>query len=283
MSLRDHELDYLRSVLTHSRTSWPAHWQAWALQGCAYRLGLLPPDRAASLARAMPSHMPLVPAGNHWEWQAAHCSADERSEVLQSIAQKLRARGELHGWRDELYACWGCREDDWPYPTPALFRLERAAFRYFGLRSHASNVNGITVDGRIWCGRRALNKATDPGMLDNLAAGGLPSGEDPLNCAVREVHEEAGLEPSIRDFRFKGSEIVVEDEVPEGWHSERLFVYDLLLADDERPLNRDGEVLEFLCLGLSEVVERIRAGEFTPDAACAIAKSALSGEMRLFD
>lgn len=283
MSLRDHELDYLRAVLTHSRRSWPAHWQAWVLQGCSYRIGLLPPDRAASLARAMPPHMPLVPAGNHWEWQAAHFSADERSEVLQSIAQKLRARGELHGWRDELYACWGCREDDWPYATPALFRLERAAFRYFGLRSHASHVNGITADGRMWCGRRALDKATDPGMLDNLAAGGLPSGEDPVQCAVREVLEEAGLARSVHDLRLQSSEIVLEREVPEGWHSERLFVYDLLLADDERPQNRDGEVSEFLCLELSEVVARIRAGEFTPDATCAIAKSALYGDMRQFD
>jgi len=35
-------------------------------------------------------------------------------------------------------------------------------------------------------------------------------------------------------------------------------------------------VSEFLCLEMSEVLSRLRAGEFTRDAACAIALYALS-------
>ena len=37
------------------------------------------------------------------------------------------------------------------------------------------------------------------------------------------------------------------------------------------PLNRDGEVSEFLCLPVSDVLRRLRQHEFTPDAACATA------------
>jgi hypothetical protein len=81
----------------------------------------------------------------------------------------------LRGWRNETFACWGWLEDDWPYTATELFRIERAAFRYFGLRSHAAHVHGMSPDGRMWCGRRSFNKATDPGLLDNLAACAIAS------------------------------------------------------------------------------------------------------------
>jgi hypothetical protein len=41
--------------------------------------------------------------------------------------------------------------------------------------------NGFTSEGHMWCGRRALSKATDLGMLDNVTAGGLLTCESALN------------------------------------------------------------------------------------------------------
>ena len=57
-----------------------------------------------------------------------------------------------------------------------------------------------------------------------------------------------------------------------GWHAERLHVYNLLLAADDKPVNRDGEVQEFQLAGAAEVSHWVRANEFTPDAAAAIAQ-----------
>ncbi len=266
---------YLRSLLAEARQAWPSEWQAWYLRGIQEPLGLMCLERAQYLSSAMPQHMPLVQVAQGWVWHADNFTAGERSQVLQGISQALKGKGQITGWRNETYACWGWIDSAWPYTRPELFRLERAAFRYFGLRSHAAHVHGLMPDARMWCGRRALHKSTDPGLLDNLAAGGLPAGEQPMQCAVREVFEEAGLEQCMNDFLPQTSEVLTERKVAEGWHSERLFVYNLQMTQDQRPNNLDGEVSEFLCLSLTEVIQRMKANEFTPDAAFAIAKTFL--------
>lgn len=46
---------------------------------------------------------------------------------------------------------------------------------------------------KIWIPRRAANKQTYGGMLDNTVAGGMATDEDPLGCVVRESEEEASL------------------------------------------------------------------------------------------
>jgi 8-oxo-dGTP pyrophosphatase MutT (NUDIX family) len=271
MKTVDVDLDYLRGLIAHARDPCPHGWQPWFLRGFDQPLGLLSPERLALLVPAMPSHMPLVRTGGCWVWYADTFSATERSLALQAIAQDLYEGGQLRGWRNESFACWGWIDEAWPYARAELFRLERASFRFFGLRSHAAHVHGITPDGRIWCGRRSLDKPTDPGLLDNLAAGGLPAGEEPVRCAVREILEEAGLERTANDLRGTVGEVITERAEPEGWHSERLFVYSVQVGAHEHPKNRDGEVSEFLCLDMPEVLQRMRAGEFTRDAACSIA------------
>ena len=272
------ETQYLQRLLADARQLPPPQWQAWYLRGIDEPLGLLSPARGETLVHAMPPHMPLVQSGQGWVWHADAYSNSERSLVLQHIAQDLHKQGEITGWRDENYACWGWLGSAWPYARAELFHLERAAFRYFGLRSHAAHVHGISSDGRMWCGRRSKNKATDPGLLDNLAAGGLPSGEQPQACAVREVFEEAGLTICVENLSAQALQILTEREVVEGWHSESLFVYELHVPNQVRPVNQDGEVSEFLCLNLREVIQRIRQNEFTIDAACAIAAWILSSD-----
>lgn len=232
---------------------------------------MLPVERIERLAAALPDRAPLLKVGEHYRWRAAHLSPSERSALLQSIAEELRDQGLITGWRGEAFSCWGHREDRWPYAQPELFRLERAAFRYFGLRSHAVHVHGLTRDGQMWCGRRALSKATDPGCLDNLAAGGIPAGEDAEQCAAREIFEEAGLTRLPSDLIGPRREVLTERQVPEGWHTERLFVFSLAIGPDEHPANQDGEVSGFHAFRAAEVIDLIQARSFTEDAACAIA------------
>jgi 8-oxo-dGTP pyrophosphatase MutT (NUDIX family) len=128
----------------------------------------------------------------------------------------------------------------------------------------------------MWCGRRSFSKATDPGMLDNLAAGGLPAGESLFLCGVREMHEEAGLDAAMARQAIAGGQVETCREVREGWHHENLWIYNLTLPTEFQPVNQDGEVSEFLCLSPRQVVQAIEAGSLTADAGAVIACSALS-------
>jgi 8-oxo-dGTP pyrophosphatase MutT (NUDIX family) len=46
---------------------------------------------------------------------------------------------------------------------------------------------------KIWIPRRAAGKQTYGGMLDNTVAGGMATGEDVVECLIRESDEEASL------------------------------------------------------------------------------------------
>lgn len=264
---------FLRTYLARARRLPPGSWVSWWLDGYPFPIGWMSVERAEHLARALPDDAPLERVGERYIWKAADLTSGQRSATLKPIAEELRDQGLITGWRDETYSCWGYRDDPWPYPQWELFRLERAAFRYFGLRSHAAHVHGITTDGLMWCGRRAQDKTTDPGLLDNLAAGGIPAGEDPKHCAAREVFEEAGLVRAPPDLIGPPIEVVTERTVPEGWHSERLFVWSLTVDPGECPANHDGEVSEYLAFDPATVISLIRSGALTDDAACAIAAS----------
>jgi hypothetical protein len=140
MEISEADLQYLRLLVEHARQPWPPDWKAWFLRGFDQVLGLLPPEKAVTLSHAMPKNMPLVETARGWIWYADAFSGAERSRVLQAIAIDLHQKDQLHGWRNETFACWGWLGNDWPYCAPELFRMERAAFRYFGLRSHAAHV-----------------------------------------------------------------------------------------------------------------------------------------------
>ena len=209
-------------------------------------------------------------------WDAQHLSPAQRSQDLALAAVALREQGLIRGWRDECYSHWGAISHDPDPAVPEWFRLERSAFRFFGLRSHAVHINGFTPDGRMWCARRALSKATDPGRLDNLAAGGLAADETILQCAVRELGEEAGLAPSLAQHIQRAGRITTARTEPEGWHDETLLVFNLCVPEAVVPHNTDGEVSEFVCLTPAEVMHRIKAADFSKDAACVIAQGILS-------
>jgi len=206
-------------------------------------------------------------------WDGHLLSATQRSQALALAAHALHADGLITGWRNECYSYWGCIASEPDPDVPEWFRVERAAYRFFGLRSHAVHVNGFTSDGRMWCARRSLTKATDPGRLDNLAAGGLSAGERVLQCAVRELYEEAGLSADLAQQVQSAGRITTARMEPQGWHEETLVVYNLHIPDGVRPRNIDGEVSEFVCLTPNEVIERIQQKDFSNDAACVIAKA----------
>jgi 8-oxo-dGTP pyrophosphatase MutT (NUDIX family) len=226
-------------------------------------LGYLSPPRARLLA----AHLtPTRIQAHRLDWDAGHWSAPARSVALQDALLRLRALGHLSGWRNEPFAlCVEGRE-------AALLKAERAGVYFLGMCSDAIHVNGFTADGRMWVARRSASKHVDPGLLDNLCAGGVAAGETIETCLQRELYEEAGICLRAEHLlRFCGTTEVgrVRDG---GWHVERLHVHNLLLQANEQPCNHDGEVQEFLLLTAAELAGLVDTKKSTPDAAAAIVR-----------
>jgi 8-oxo-dGTP pyrophosphatase MutT (NUDIX family) len=179
-----------------------------------------------------------------------------------------------------------------------LCSVERAASALFGIvtygchmsayvRSSLSSSSPSSVeDLKLWVPRRAATKSTYPSMLDNTVAGGIATGESPFECIVREAAEEASLPEELvrRKARSVGAVTYfhVRDERAGGETGllmpECQFVYDLDLTperqadgkDMERevtPKPEDGEVEGFELMGVSEVKDAMRKGEFKPNCA----------------
>src|SRR5688572_30125156 len=194
---------------------------------------------------------------------ASLADAPARGAALADVARALERDGAISGWRDETYAV-RMRPHDAP-----LCHIERAAMRFLGLTSAASHLNGYVsgADGlRIWIARRSATKSIDPGLLDTLVGGGIPSGQDAWQALLRECQEEAGIADALASRAAAAGVLEVCHEVREGLHSEILHVHDLEVAADFRPRNVDGEVSEFMLLSAAETADRIAKGEFTVEA-----------------
>ena len=231
------------------------------------KLGYLSAARARLLAHHL-EHTRLHT--DRLDWNASHWEINTRSEALQRVLLTLRDAGHLPGWRNEIFSFFAADSDR------PLLQAERAGFYFLGMRSDAVHVNGVTADGRMWIARRSASKTEDPGLFDNLCAGGLGADETPMQAVTRELYEEAGLRlRAAHNLRYAGS--VNVGRVREGgWHEERLRVYNLLLAAGEQPANQDGEVQDFQLLEATQIARLIASGQFTPDAAAAINKGLLT-------
>lgn len=185
------------------------------------------------------------------------------SASLAEVARGLAREGAIRGWRGETYAVRANAGEE------PLFHIERAAMRFFGLTSAAAHLNGFVLNDEnlaIWIARRAATKSIDPGMLDNLVAGGIASGQDAWQALLRECGEEAGIPLArARKARPAGA-LSVCQEVPEGLNRETLHVYDLELPADFAPRNTDGEVSEFLLFDAQALLERIERGGMAVEA-----------------
>jgi len=278
-ALGDADRQVLQSCLQQAMQPLPEEAMPWYLGEAHSPTGYLTPEHAKVLL-SLRQDWQRVPHGLRWDTpEKTHAS---RSLALANLAAELRDLGHVTGWRNEKFSYWPdaiILANGHPIePTDALsaaFEMERAAYRFFGLRAHAVHVNGFTEDGFLWCGRRSLTKATDPGMLDNIAAGGLPVGESLQTCGVREMAEEAGLSEALALTAVAQGQVTTCRSVPRGWHHETLWVYNLLMPADVQPVNQDGEVAEFSLLSPAQVVQAIASKRMTVDASCVLAHAVL--------
>lgn len=221
-----------------------------------------------SVARA---HLPALarwPQALQWVDGALTLTlpSTERTDFFTQANHRLHQDGLVIGWRDETYPVLA------QHDGRLLATFERAASRFWGTTTFGAHCNGYVADadGRpthLWIARRSYSKPTDPGLLDNLVGGGVPQGQTPAECVLREGWEEAGLAPAQMQGLQAGRRFRVARDVPEGFQLEEVSVFDLALPPGLQPVNQDGEVHSVALLPVAEALARAAAGEMTVDAA----------------
>ena len=179
----------------------------------------------------------------------------ERTEAVGRVVEALVARGVIARRHGEQYPVTAGDRGH------ALFLLDRAAVAYFGVRAFAQHMNGyVRRDGRIWMwvGRRAKNRWSAPGKLDNLVAGGLPHGVSLAENLQKEAWEEASIPASLAKQALPVGAVSYRTESKYGLRTDVLYCYDLELPVDFVPLCSDGETESFDLWPLERVAELVR-------------------------
>jgi 8-oxo-dGTP pyrophosphatase MutT (NUDIX family) len=182
---------------------------------------------------------------------------EHRNETLTNATKALRDQGvikQLHGEKFDIRN----RLSETP-----LCQIDRFAMPYFGCRSWGVHMNGFVrkIDGiHMWIAHRAKDKPTYPGMLDNMVAGGQPTGLGFRENMIKECGEEAGIPESIASNVIPIGTISYLYETNEGLKPDVMVNYDLELPQDFAPVCADGEVDRFELLPIAEVADIVRNG-----------------------
>src|SRR5438477_625674 len=194
------------------------------------RIGWLRRDNAAALARfdtvfaVEPERVALVASGD----------VDRVSAAVDEVVEALVAERNIPKWRNETFDVmprWG----DKP-----IFRLDRGAVPFFGVRAYGVHLNGYRRNGgelHLWIGRRAPDKRVAPNKLDNIVAGGIGNGHGIADTLVKEAEEEGGipLELIRRAVPVGAVSYCMETEL--GIRDDVLYVYDLDVPAGFAPQN----------------------------------------------
>ena len=183
---------------------------------------------------------------------------DHRSAAIGDVARDLYEAGVFAGWRNEWFPVLT------RFGASPLMRLERAAVPLFGVHGYGVHMNGFVRDGgrlKLWIGKRADDRPIEPGKLDHLVAGGIPLGMGVKQCLAKECEEEASI-PATLAARARPVGAIRYCMEHQGWlRNDTMFVYDLELPADFKPVNNDGEIASFRLMELDEVAEILSAGE----------------------
>jgi 8-oxo-dGTP pyrophosphatase MutT (NUDIX family) len=218
-----------------------------------HTVGWLDPARAARLSAFAPV---FDRAEGEIRLAATLAGCFARTAAVEEVTRALADEGLLSAWRDERYAVAV------EFGAAPLIDIERAAARYFGIRTYAVHVNGLVRGGSglaMWLARRSPVKAIDPGMLDNLVGGGIATGYGVLDTLRKEAWEEAGIPANVAARARPQGSIDICRQQPQGLQRETVFIYDLEVDADFTPANQDGEAVEHRRLAMSDAAKLIAA------------------------
>lgn len=178
-----------------------------------------------------------------------------RTAAMAAVVAALARDGLIRGQRGEMY-------DAAPHlGAPPLFAIERAAVPAFGIASCGVHMTGFVraPDGLwIWVPRRARDKSTYPGMLDNTVAGGQPAGLGIFENLIKECGEEAAIPPELARRALPVGAIAYCLETEEGLKPDTQFCFDLELPASFVPHPADGEMEGFALWPAARVLETVR-------------------------
>jgi len=182
-------------------------------------------------------------------------SCETVSRAVDEVVEALVAERRIPKWRSETFDVarrWG---------EAPIFRLDRGAVPFFGVRAYGVHLNGyrrIGHDYSLWIGRRASNKQVAPGKLDNIVAGGIGNGYGAAATLIKEAEEEASIDAELIGRAVSVGALTYRMETRIGIRDDVMFVYDLEVPADFEPMNSDGEIAGFELMPLSSILERIR-------------------------
>ena len=188
---------------------------------------------------------------------------------LLKTASNRRSFKVLEKWRNELYPVQG---------ISGKVTMERSGSALFGINSYGVHLTAYVRDGhqiKIWVPRRAANKQTYGGMLDNTVAGGISAGETALQSLIREAEEEASFAEDLIRHHAKPcgtvSYFFIRDEMAGGeaglMQPECQFVYDMEVGKQVIPKPNDDEVEGFQLWTIENVQDAMAEGRFKPNCA----------------
>lgn len=225
--------------------------RAMPLWAGEHRIGWLRRDNAEALAR----HHHVFQIGHHSAQLRVTGDADAISRTVDRVVDTLVTARLVPKWRNETFDVaprWG---------EPPIFRLDRGAVPFFGVRAYGVHLNGYRRDGdgySLWIGRRASNKQVAPDRLDNIVAGGIGNGYGAAATLAKEAEEEAAIPAALIARAVAAGALTYRMETKLGIRDDVMFVYDLEVPDDFTPTNGDGEIAGFELMPLTVVLERIR-------------------------
>jgi 8-oxo-dGTP pyrophosphatase MutT (NUDIX family) len=185
---------------------------------------------------------------------AAAEGAGARTQALARVAAHLATAGIVK-LRDEDFDVRAEPESE------VLARLDRGALSPLGVISHGVHVNGRVrrPDGlHLWVGWRSRDKSVAPGKLDNLVAGGVPSGLAPMQTLLKEAAEEASMPPALAAKARHVSRVSYRMTDGPGIRRDVLHCFDLDVPEDFTPVPADDEVERFELWPAERVLRRVR-------------------------
>jgi 8-oxo-dGTP pyrophosphatase MutT (NUDIX family) len=236
-------LDRIRECNVHEM----AHFVPFTVAGV--RVGSVKPRFAARL-RAFGDVFAVGDDGV--TLQPALADYGARTAAVDKALRQLDRQRVITGWRDEYYSVGTS------FHGPHVLEMERAGVPFFGVRAYGVHVNGYVRDKsgfRMWVGRRAKEKHTYPGQLDNLIAGGQPVGIGLFDNLIKEAEEEASVPRALAETARPAGVISYVLETDDGLRPDTMFVYDLELPPDFVPRSNDGEVEEFYLWPMAQVMD----------------------------
>lgn len=201
-------------------------------------------------------------------------SFEEQQDVIAQILEEARNKKIFmvvsgNGWRNEHYPIYGL------YGTQ--IGIERGGAPLFGMVTcgvHCTAYIETKAGLKIWVPRRARNRPTHPGMLDNTIAGGMAFGDGAFTTLIKESTEEADLSEDVVRKYARSCGTVSYFHIQAKRHGEDSgllqptvkYVYDLGLPESMLLKPNDDEVESFELLTIGRVRKALANGEFRPSS-----------------